>query len=82
MVTRALANDAVAVIILGGSHDLTEAVRSVLGDRCEYLRVKQHAFSKYSSESKPRAIAGQPQVVTTHNGAAKPLAALVRTLLV
>jgi hypothetical protein len=37
IVERALAKDHAAVIVLGASHDLTENVRAVVGDGCEYI---------------------------------------------
>jgi hypothetical protein len=38
MVQRALAKDHAAVIVLGASHDLTDNVRGVVGEGCEYIR--------------------------------------------
>jgi hypothetical protein len=50
MVQRALATAHVAVIVLGGSHDLTDSVRGIVGEGCEYIRVTGHAFGGYSGE--------------------------------
>jgi hypothetical protein len=52
MVRRALATDHAAVIVLGGSHDLTDSIRGVVGDGCEYIRVTGHAVREYSGETK------------------------------
>jgi hypothetical protein len=52
MVQRALAKDHAAVIVLGGSHDLTDSVRGVVGEGCEYIRVTGHAFREYAGEGK------------------------------
>jgi len=54
MVQKALAKEPVAVIILGGSHDLTDAVRGVIGERCEYIRVTVPAYLEYSGEAAKR----------------------------
>jgi hypothetical protein len=48
MVQRALAKDHAAVIVLGGSHDLTDNVRGIVGEGCEYIRVTGHAVREYS----------------------------------
>src|SRR5262245_13333583 len=45
MVRSALAKDAVAVLILGGSHDLTGSVQRVAGPACEYLRVTVSCYT-------------------------------------
>jgi hypothetical protein len=52
MVRRALAEDHVAVIVLGGSHDLTDSVRSIVGEGCEYIRVRGYEFGEYSGEGR------------------------------
>jgi hypothetical protein len=39
IVRRLLANGPLAVLILGGGHDLSEQVRQLGGGRCEYVRV-------------------------------------------
>jgi hypothetical protein len=44
MVRRALATNHAAVIVLGWSHDLTENVRGIVGEGCEYIRVMGHSF--------------------------------------
>jgi hypothetical protein len=54
IVHRALAGKPVAVIILGGAHDLSDAVRAAFGDRCEYLRVRQQAFRTVYDPSRLR----------------------------
>jgi hypothetical protein len=46
MVKNALAKDAVAVIILGGSHDLTASVQRVGPPWTEYLRVTVKAYQE------------------------------------
>jgi hypothetical protein len=52
MVQLALAEDHAAVIVLGGSHDLTENVRGIVGEGCEYIRVTGHAFREYAGEAR------------------------------
>jgi hypothetical protein len=52
MVQWALAKDHAAVIVLGGSHDLTDNVRGIVGEGCEYIRVTGHAVREYSGEAK------------------------------
>jgi hypothetical protein len=52
MVQRALAKDHTAVIVLGGSHDLTDSVRGIVGEGCEYIRVTGHVFRGYSGEGR------------------------------
>jgi hypothetical protein len=52
MIRRALATPRCAVIVLGGSHDLTENVLRIVGERCEYIRVTGHAYREYSGEAK------------------------------
>jgi hypothetical protein len=52
MVQRALAKDHAAVIVLGGSHDLTDNVRGVVGEGCEYIRVTGHAVREYAAETR------------------------------
>jgi hypothetical protein len=52
MVERALAKDHAAVIVLGGSHDLTENVRGIVGEGCEYIRVTGHAVREYAGETR------------------------------
>jgi hypothetical protein len=52
MVQNALAKDHAAVIVLGGSHDLTDNVRGIVGEGCEYIRVMGHAFRQYSGEAR------------------------------
>lgn len=39
IIKRLLASGPLAVIVLGGGHDLSEQVRQIGGGRCEYLRV-------------------------------------------
>jgi hypothetical protein len=46
MVKNALANDAVAVIILGGSHDLAGSVQRVGPPWTEYVRVTVKAYQE------------------------------------
>ena len=36
----------------GGSHDLTENVRGVVGEGCDYIRVTGHAVREYSGEAR------------------------------
>ena len=50
MVKLALANDSVAVIVLGGSHDLSDTLRAVIGECCEYIRVTVPAYLEFSGE--------------------------------
>ena len=38
----------VAVIILGGAHDLSGGIQRHSGDRCEYLRVTTKRFKEIS----------------------------------
>ena len=52
MVQRALAKDHAAVIVLGASHVLTDNVRGIVGQGCEYIRVTGHAVREYSGEPK------------------------------
>jgi hypothetical protein len=52
MVERALAKDHAAVIVLGASHDLTDNLRGVVGEGCEYIRVTGQAVREYSGEAK------------------------------
>lgn len=46
MVKNALAKDALAVIVLGGSHDLTGSVQRVGPPWCEYVRVTVKAYAE------------------------------------
>ena len=46
MVTNALKAGPVAVIVCGGGHDLTAAVRQAAGEGCEYIRVAGPAYLK------------------------------------
>jgi hypothetical protein len=46
MVKNALANDAAAVIILGGSHDLTGSVQRIGPPWTEYVRVTVKAYQE------------------------------------
>jgi len=50
MVQFALSKDHMAVIVLGGMHDLRDAVRLHNGDTCEYIRVTVPAFLKFAGE--------------------------------
>jgi hypothetical protein len=52
MLRQALAKDHAAVIVLGGTHDLTDNVRGIVGEGCEYIRVTSHAFREYSGEGR------------------------------
>lgn len=40
IVKRLLASGPLAIVMLGGGHDLSEQVRQLSGGRCEYLRVR------------------------------------------
>jgi hypothetical protein len=44
-----LAGDPVAVIVLGGDHDLSQPLRSLTEGRAEYLRVTTSMFRRFSS---------------------------------
>jgi hypothetical protein len=44
-----LAGDPVAVIVLGGKHDLSHQLRAVAGGRVEYLRVTTSMYRRFSS---------------------------------
>jgi len=46
MIANALKAGPVAVIVCGGGHDLTTAVREVAGKGCEYVRVTGPAYLK------------------------------------
>jgi hypothetical protein len=39
-----------ALIVLGGAHDLTDSVRRLGGGRCEYIRVTTKRFRQFSGE--------------------------------
>jgi hypothetical protein len=41
----------VAVIVLGGSHDLSAQVRRLGGGRCDYLRVTTACYREAAGES-------------------------------
>lgn len=45
IVTQLLKGDGVAVIVLGGSHDLSSSVRQLSGGTCEYIRVTTRRFA-------------------------------------
>ncbi len=48
IVKAATASGPLAVIVLGGSHDLSASVRQLGGARCEYVRVETRMYRKFS----------------------------------
>ena len=52
IVERALAKDHAAVIVLGAANDLTDNIRGVFGEGCEYIKVTGHAVREYSGEAR------------------------------
>jgi len=50
MVKNALASGPVTVIICGGAHDLTAAIRTGAGNGCEYLRVVVQGYAAVAPE--------------------------------
>jgi hypothetical protein len=47
-VRNALKSGPVAVVILGGAHDLTSSASRFTGGRCEYIRVTTRQFKELS----------------------------------
>jgi hypothetical protein len=47
MVRAALKAGPVAVLVLGGAHDLSGAVRRLAGGDCEYLRVTTARYAEF-----------------------------------
>jgi hypothetical protein len=46
----ALKGGAFALVILGGSHDLTESLRGAYGRTCAYLRVSTERYREFAGE--------------------------------
>jgi hypothetical protein len=51
MVHLAFAKDKVAVVVLGGEHNLQHAIQQVAGPSCEYVRVTVPAFAMAAGET-------------------------------
>lgn len=50
IVRAATAKEPFAMIVLGGSHDLSDSVRRLSGGHCEYVRVTTRRFKEFSGE--------------------------------
>jgi hypothetical protein len=50
IVNAAIAGGPLAVIVLGGAHDLSASVRRVAAGRCEYIRVTTGRFREFAGE--------------------------------
>jgi len=49
-VKAVLARGPLALIVLGGAHDLSDSVRRLGGGHCEYIRVTTRRFLEFSGE--------------------------------
>jgi len=47
-VKAVLDKGAIGLIVLGGSHDLSDSVRRLGAEKCEYLRITTRWFTEFS----------------------------------
>ena len=50
IVKAATRKESLALIVLGGAHDLTKSVRRVSGGGCEYIQVTTRQFKEFSGD--------------------------------